>query len=173
MYMKKLASLLILVGLAMNVSGQDQPKSLKEAMDMAGARWMIGDWEREGSDGTPRQLSLKWALQDESAISIHASGGRMQYHGVIGLNPASGKVVGKSFGVGSVIDAEWDLKSADGKIVEKITISGMQDGEPLQMTFARSYRKVDDKTAETTFHRVSDTGEIGEALMTQTLKRKK
>ena len=48
--MKKLTSLIIFVGLAFNVSGQEAPNSLKEAMDAAKNHWMMGDWERKRSN---------------------------------------------------------------------------------------------------------------------------
>ena len=43
--MKKLTLLIIFVGLAIGVSAQEEPKNLKEAMDVAKAHWLIGDWE--------------------------------------------------------------------------------------------------------------------------------
>ena len=42
--MKKLTSLLIFVGLAFNVSGQEEPKNLKEVFK---ADWLIGTWEKK------------------------------------------------------------------------------------------------------------------------------
>ena len=43
--MKNLTSLLMFVGLAFNVGGQDQPANRKEAM--AKVSWLIGDWESD------------------------------------------------------------------------------------------------------------------------------
>ncbi len=176
MHMKKLASLFVFVGLTISVSAQDQPTNLKEAVDTAEANWLFGDWQREGSDGTPRLLSFKWAIKD-AAISIHSTGGSRESHGVIGFNANNGKVVGKSFSKTGYSDSEWLF--ADGKLIEKITMNGVQDGEPRQFTFARGVRSVDENTMETTYHQVSDTGEVGEAFerdgakVTQTWKRKK
>ena len=81
MQIKKIASLFVFVGLTFSVSAQDQPTNLKEAVDMAESNWLFGDWQREGSDGTPRLLSFKWALKD-AAISIHSTGGNIESHGV-------------------------------------------------------------------------------------------
>ena len=72
--MKKIASLFVFVGLTISVSAQDQPTNLKEAVDMAEANWLFGNWQREGSDGTPRVLSFKLAIKD-AAISVHSTGG--------------------------------------------------------------------------------------------------
>ena len=174
--MKKLASLFVFIGLTLNVSAQDQPENLKEAVDMAKANWLFGDWQGEGSDGTPRLLSYKWAIKD-AAISVHSTGGNRESHGVIGFDANNGKVVGKSFSKRGYGDSEWSF--ADGKLIEKITLNGMQNGEPRQFSFARSVRSVDENTMETTYHQVSDTGEVGEAFerdgakVTQTWKRKK
>ena len=98
--MKKLISLIIFVGLAFNVSGQDQPTKRKEAM--AKVSWLIGDWERTGSNGNTQQVSYKWAIENV-AMSITTEGGStaasrtMQFSGVLGFDIKSGKLVGKSF----------------------------------------------------------------------------
>ena len=83
--MKKLTSLLIFVGLAFNVSGQEEPKNLKEAMDFSKARWLIGAWETENADGENSQKQYKWGIED-SVILVHSKTIR-EYHGVIGLMP--------------------------------------------------------------------------------------
>ena len=176
MQMKKLASLFVFVGLTISVSAQDQPTNLKEAVDMAEANWLFGNWQREGSDGTPRLLSFKWAIKD-AAISVHSTGGNRESHGVVGFDANNGKVVGKSFSKTGYSDSEWSF--ADGKLFEKITMNGVRDGEPRQFTFARGVRRIDGNNMEVTFHQVSDTGEVGEAIqrdgvnMTQDWKRKK
>ena len=61
--MKKLASLFVFIGLTLNVSAQDQPANLKEAVDMAKANWLFGDWQGEGSDGTPRLFRTNGPLK--------------------------------------------------------------------------------------------------------------
>jgi len=55
-------------------------------------------------------------------------------------------------------------------------MNGVQDGEPRQMTFARSIRRIDENNMEMAFHRVSESGEVFEQNGTkfvQTWKRKK
>ena len=63
------------VGLAINVSGQEEPKNLKEAMDISKARWLIGDWETENADGENSQKQYKWGIED-SVILVHSKTNR-------------------------------------------------------------------------------------------------
>ena len=174
--MKKLASLIVFAGLTLSVSAQDQPANLKEAVEMATAGWLFGVWQREGSDGSSRNLSFKWAVKD-AAISIHSTGGLGESHGIVGFDSNAGKVIGKSFSKRGHADSEWLFE--DGKLIEKITMNGVQDGEPRQMTFARSIRRIDENNMKMAFHRVSESGEVGEVFeqngtkFVQTWKRKK
>ena len=156
--MKKLTSLLIFVGLAINVSGQDQPTNREEAM--AKVSWLIGDWERTGSNGNTQQISYKWAIENV-AMSI-TTGGRMQNSGVLGFDRTKSKLVGKSYSRRGHIDTEWSF--ADGKIIEKLTINVTMQGEDREFNLARSYRSVDKNTMEMTMHRLNDDGELGEAI---------
>ena len=172
--MKKLTSLLIFVGLAINVSGQDQPTNREEAM--AKVNWLIGDWERTSSNGEKQLTSYKWAI--ENIAILITTGGRMQSSGVLGFDRINGKLVGKSFNRIGTADSEWSF--SDGKLIEKITLKGKnRDGEPFEFKFARSYRSVDKNTLETATHRVGDNGEVGEVIerdgtkMIQKLNRKK
>jgi hypothetical protein len=172
--MKKLTSLLIFVGLAINVSGQDQPTNREEAM--AKVSWLIGDWERTSSNGEKQLSSYKWAI--ENIAILITTGGRMQSSGVLGFDRTNGKLVGKSFNRIGTADSEWSF--SDGKLIEKITLKGKsRDGEPFEFKFARSYRSVDKNTLETAMHRVGDNGEVGEVIerdgtkMIQKLNRKK
>ena len=107
--MKQLISLILFFGLAINVSGQDQPTNREEAM--AKVSWLIGDWERTGSNGNTQQVSYEWATENV-AISITTDGGStaasriMQLSGVLGFDIKSGKLVGKSFIRRGHIDTE-------------------------------------------------------------------
>ena len=162
--MKKLTSLLIFVGLAINVSGQEEPKNLKEAMDVAKAHWLIGDWERTRSNGTKQQVSYRWAVKD-GVISFQVSqGGETTIQGVIGFDSISGKVVGKTMSKLHASDNEWTV--VDGKL---ITISKgawrNEAGEINRFSIARSRRKVDENTMETTVHELTVTGEVGEVAL--------
>ena len=169
--MKKLTSLLIFVGLAFNVSGQEEPKNLKEAMDASKAHWIIGDWERKNEDGTTVVVSFKWAVKD-GVVSVQVSrDGETTRQGVIGFDLASGKVVGKTMSKLHASDNEWTV--VDGKL---ITISKgawrNEAGEINRFSIARSRRKVDENTMETTVHELTATGEVGEvALRSDGVKR--
>ena len=169
--MKKLTSLLIFVGLAFNVSGQEEPKNLKEAMDGVKVHWLIGDWERKSSDGTTVQVSFKWAVKD-GVVSVQVSrDGETTRQGVIGFDPASGKVVGKTMSKLGASDNEWTV--VDGKLT---TISKgawrNEAGEINRFSTARSRRKVDENTMETIVHEINDAGEVGEvALRSDGVKR--
>ena len=156
--MKKLTSLIIFVGLAINVSGQDQPTNREEAM--AKVSWLIGDWERTGSNGNTQQVSYKWAIENV-AMSI-TTGGRMQNSGVLGFDRTKGKLLGKSYSRRGHIDTEWSF--ADGKIIEKLKINVTMQGEDREFNLARSYRSVDKNTMEMTMHRLNENGELGEAI---------
>jgi hypothetical protein len=156
--MKKLISLIIFVGLAINVSGQDQPTNSEEAM--AKVSWLIGEWEGTGSNGNTQQVSYKWAIENV-AMSI-TTGGRMQNSGVLGFDRTKSKLVGKSYSRRGHIDTEWSF--ADGKIIEKLTINVTMQGEDREFNLARSYRSVDKNTMEMTMHRLNDDGELGEAI---------
>ena len=114
--MKKLISLIIFVGLAINVSAQDQPTNREEAM--AKVSWLIGDWERTSSNGEKQQSSYKWAI--ENIAILITTGGRMQSSGVLGFDRTNGKLVGKSFNRIGTADSEWSF--SDGKLIEKITL---------------------------------------------------
>ena len=105
MHVKKLASLIVSVVLTFSVSAQDQPTNLKEAVEMAMADWLFGNWQREGSDGSSRNLSFKWAVKD-AAISIHSTGRRGGSHGIVGFDQKAGKVIGKSFSNRGHADSE-------------------------------------------------------------------
>ncbi len=172
--MKKLTSLIIFVGLAINVSGQDQPTNREEAM--AKVSWLIGDWERTSSNGEKQLSSYKWAI--ENIAILITTGGRMQSSGVLGFDRTNGKLVGKSFNRIGTADSEWSF--SDGKLIEKISLKGKnQNDEPFEFKFARSYRSVDKNTLETAMHRIDDNGEVGEVVerdgtkMIQKLNRKK
>ena len=156
--MKKLTSLLIFVGLAINVSGQEEPTNREEAMTKVS--WLIGDWERTGSNGNTQQVSYKWAIENV-AMSI-TNGGRMQNSGVLGFDRIKGKLIGKSYSRRGHIDTEWSF--ADGKIIEKLTINVTMQGEDREFNIARSYRSVDKNTMETAMHRLDDAGEVGEVI---------
>ena len=168
--MKKLTSLIIFVGLAINVSGQEEPKNLKEAMDAAKAHWIIGDWERKNADGTTFVVSFKWAVKD-GVVSLQVSrDGETTNQGVIGFDSASGKVVGKTMSKRGNSDSEWVV--IEGKLFEVVKGKWKNpEGEITPFSFARSHRKVDENTMEATTHKVNDAGEVGEVAERDGVKR--
>jgi len=164
--MKKLTSLLIFVGLTISVSGQEEPKNLKESLDAAKARWLIGDWESENADGQKSQKQYKWGIED-AVILVH-SNTSTEYHGVIGFNATSGKVIAKYFDSrNGVRDSEWSADD-EGKLIEIVKGSRVQDGKLQQSSYARIVKKIDENTFEMSIHQVLATGEIGEVLKNQT-----
>ena len=93
--MKKLTSLIIFVGLAINVSGQDQPKNLKEAFK---ADWLIGTWESTNDDGQVSGQTFGWKIQDVLIVrESKGNDGEVQGFGIISLDVDEDKVLYHSF----------------------------------------------------------------------------
>ena len=151
------------VGLAFNVSGQEEPKNLKEAMDAAKNHWMMGDWERKRSNGTTEILSFKWAVKD-GVVSVQTKrDGEIFNQGLIGLDSESNEVVGKMMGRRGSANSEWLI--IEGKLFEKVKGSWKnEDGLIQSFSFGRHYREIDKDTMEASMHRLSDDGEVGEVF---------
>ena len=93
--MKKLTSLLMFVGLAFNVSGQDQPKNLK---DVFKADWLIGTWERKNDEGQVFSVTYGWKIQDVLIVrESKGNDGEVQGFGIISLDVDEDKVLYHSF----------------------------------------------------------------------------
>ena len=89
--MKKLTSLLIFVGLAINVSGQDQPKNLKEAFK---ANWLIGTWETKNDEGQVSGQTFSWKIQDVLMVrESTGNDGKVRSFAIISLDTDEGKVL--------------------------------------------------------------------------------
>ena len=89
--MKKLTSLLIFVGLAINVSGQEEPKNLKEAFK---ADWLIGTWETKNDDGQVTSQTFGWKIQDVLMFKeSKGSDGKVRSFAIISLDTDEGKVL--------------------------------------------------------------------------------
>ena len=163
--MKKQISLIIFVGLAINAIGQEVPNNLKEAMDAAKNHWMMGDWERERSNGTTEILSFKWAVKD-SVVSVQTKrDGEIYTQGLIGIDSESNKVVGKMMGRRGSASSEWLI--LEGKLFENIRGSWKNaDGQIQSFSFARHYREIDKDIMEASMHRLNDDGEVGELIET-------
>ena len=93
--MKKLISLLIFVGLAINVSGQEEPKNLKEAFK---ADWLIGTWETKNDDGQVTSQTFGWKIQDVLMFRENTGrDGEVQGFAIISLDVDEDKVLYHSF----------------------------------------------------------------------------
>ena len=94
--MKKLSSLLIFVGLAINVSGQDQPKNLKEAFK---ADWLIGTWERKNDNGqVVSSETFGWKIKDILMFKERKGvGGEVESFATMSLDVDEDKVLYHSF----------------------------------------------------------------------------
>ena len=93
--MKKLSSLLIFVGLAFNVSGQEEPKNLKEVFK---ADWLIGTWETKNDEGQVSGHTFSWKIEDVLIVrESTGNDGEVQGFGIISLDVDEDKVLYHSF----------------------------------------------------------------------------
>jgi hypothetical protein len=93
--MKKLTSLLIFVGLAFNVSGQEEPKNLKEAFK---ADWLIGTWETKNDEGQVSGHTFSWKIEDVLMVKEYTVNGELQSFAIISLDVNEDKVISHSYG---------------------------------------------------------------------------
>ncbi len=84
------------VGLAFNVSGQEEPKNLKEAFK---ADWLIGTWERKNDEGqVVSSETFSWKIQDVLMVKERTENdGEVQGFGIISLDVDEDKVFYHSF----------------------------------------------------------------------------
>ena len=92
--MKKLTSLLIFVGLAFNVSGQEKPKNLKEVLQ---ADWFVGSWETKNADGQVSSHTFSWKIEDVLMVKEYTVNGELQSFAIISLDVDEDKVLYHSF----------------------------------------------------------------------------
>jgi hypothetical protein len=93
--MKKLSSLLIFVGLAFNVSGQEEPKNLKEVFK---ADWLIGTWETKNDEGQVSGHTFSWKIEDVLMVKEYTVNGELQSFAIISLDVNEDKVISHSYG---------------------------------------------------------------------------
>ena len=93
--MKKLTSLLIFVGLAFNVSGQEKPKNLKEVLQ---ADWFVGSWETKNADGQVSSHTFSWKIEDVLMVKEYTVNGELQSFAIISLDVDEDKVISHSYG---------------------------------------------------------------------------
>jgi hypothetical protein len=92
--MKKLTSLLIFVGLAFNVSGQEKPKNLKEVLQ---ADWFVGSWETKNADGQVSSHTFSWKIEDVLMVKEYTVNGELQSFAIISLDVDEDKVISHSY----------------------------------------------------------------------------
>ena len=93
--MKKLTSLLIFVGLAINVSDQEEPKNLKQVFK---ADWLIGTWETKNDEGQVTSHSFSWKIEDVLMVKEYTVNGELQSFAIISLDVDEDKVISHSYG---------------------------------------------------------------------------
>jgi hypothetical protein len=93
--MKKLTSLLIFVGLAFNVSGQEKPKNLKEVLQ---ADWFVGSWETKNADGQVSSHTFSWKIEDVLMVKEYRENGELRSFAIISLDTDDDKVLTHSYG---------------------------------------------------------------------------
>ena len=109
--MKKLTSLIIFVGLAINVSAQEEPKNLKEAFK---ADWLIGTWERENGNGQIVSHTFGWQIQDVLMFKEYKAEGVPQSFAIISLDADDDKVKIQSYNAGGTSTGE--MKAEGDKV---------------------------------------------------------
>ena len=93
--MGKLTSLIIFVGLAINVSGQEEPKNLKEVLQ---ADWFVGSWETKNTDGQVSSHTFSWKIEDVLMVKEYTVNGELQSFAIISLDVDEDKVISHSYG---------------------------------------------------------------------------
>ena len=93
--MKKLTLLIIFVGLAINVSGQEEPKNLREVLQ---ADWFVGSWETKNADGQVSSHTFSWKIEDVLMVKEYRENGELRSFAIISLDTDDDKVLTHSYG---------------------------------------------------------------------------
>ena len=93
--MGKLTSLIIFVGLAINVIGQEEPKNLKDVLQ---ADWFVGSWETKNADGQVSSHTFSWKIEDVLMVKEYTVNGELQSFAIISLDVDEDKVISHSYG---------------------------------------------------------------------------
>ena len=93
--MGKLTSLIIFVGLAISVSGQEEPKNLKDVLQ---ADWFVGSWETKNADGQLSSHTFSWKIEDVLMVKEYTVNGELQSFAIISLDVDEDKVISHSYG---------------------------------------------------------------------------
>ena len=116
--MKKLTSLIIFVGLAISVSGQEEPKNLKDVLQ---ADWFVGSWETKNADGQVSSHTFSWKIEDVLMVKEYTVNGELQSFAIISLDVDEDKVISHSYGnrrtsIGEIkIDGDQLLRTVNWK----------------------------------------------------------
>ena len=113
--MKKLTSLIIFVGLAFNVSGQEGPKNLKEAFK---ADWLIGTWERKNDNGQVDSHTFDWKIQDVLMFKEYKADGVPQAFAIISLDTDEDMVKIQSYSARGTTST-GEMKAEGDKVTRK------------------------------------------------------
>jgi len=95
MPMKKLTTLIIFVGLAINVSGQEEPKNLREVLQ---ADWLVGTWETKNADEQVSSHTFSWKIEDVLMVKEYRENGELRSFAIISLDNDDDKVLTHSYG---------------------------------------------------------------------------
>ena len=93
--MKKLALIYIFIGLFSNVSGQEEPKNLKEILQ---ADWIVGSWETKNADGQISSHTFSWKIEDVLMVKEFTMNGELQSFATISLDVDEDKIISHSYG---------------------------------------------------------------------------
>ena len=93
--MKKITLLLIFVGLAFNVSGQEKPKNLKEVLQ---DDWFVGSWETKNDEGQISGHTFSWKIEDVLMVKEYTVNGELQSFAIVSLDVDEDKVISHSYG---------------------------------------------------------------------------
>ena len=114
--MKKLTSLIIFVGLAFNVSGQEKPKNLKEVLQ---DDWLVGSWETKNDEGQVSDHTFSWKIEDVLMVKEYRENGELRSFAIISLDPDDDKVLIHSYG--NRRTSVGELKVAKNKVFRTST----------------------------------------------------
>ena len=95
MPMKKLTTLIIFVGLAINVSGQEEPKNLREVLQ---ADWLVGTWETKNADEQVSSHTFSWKIEDVLMVKEYRENGELRSFAIISLDTDDDKILTHSYG---------------------------------------------------------------------------
>ena len=91
---KKLTSLIIFIGLAISVSGHEEPKNHKDVLQ---ADWFVGSCETKNADGQVSSHTFSWKIEDVLLVKEYKVNGELQSFAIISLDVDEDKVISNSY----------------------------------------------------------------------------